>query len=104
VLKDLPPIPDFRDEGNPTLALMQLLREVTAEEGKGLAVQATKLERDRSLVAEVKESNQAANGGLATCECCGFTDAEASYLDPLPVPNLKECRKARLPAPTARAR
>jgi 5-methylcytosine-specific restriction protein A len=81
VLKDLPPILDFRDEGKVTIAITRLPRKVSAEEGKRLYGLATKLERDRGLVAAVKDRNRAANGGLVTCECCGFADAEASYLD-----------------------
>lgn len=81
VLKDLPPILDFRDLGKLSLVNAMLPRRVSAEEGKRLAAASTRLERDRELAAEVKERNRAANGGLVTCEGCGFADAEAGYLD-----------------------
>ena len=81
VLKDLPPILDFRDKGKLALAIAQLPHNVAADEGKRLAVLSTKLERDRDLVAEVKEINRAVHGGLVTCEGCGFADAAEGYLD-----------------------
>jgi len=81
VLKDLAPILDFHDPGKLVAVSAMLPRKVSAEEGKRLVEASTRLERDRRLAAEVKERNRAANGGLVTCEGCGFADSEAGYLD-----------------------
>lgn len=81
VLKDLPPILDFHDEGKLAVVGTFLPRKVSAEEGRRLASTAKKLERDRALAREVKELNRAAHAGLVTCEGCGFSDASAGFLD-----------------------
>lgn len=81
VLGDPPPILDFHDSGKLVLVEAHLPREVSIEEGRRLTAEATRLERDRDLAAEVKDRNRAVNGGRLVCGGCGFADKDAAFFD-----------------------
>lgn len=80
-LRDLDPIPGFRDPGTVCLVSTHLPRKVSAEEGRRIRKESIELERRGLLAAEAKRHNAQRHGGRHVCEACGFSDELAALFD-----------------------
>src|SRR4051794_4597961 len=81
ILRELDPIPGFRDPGTVYYAGTYPPCKVSADEGKELYRQSLERERDRELSRQVKEINKDRYGGRYTCEACGISSTDASLFD-----------------------
>lgn len=80
-LRDLDPIPGFRDPGHACLVSTYLPRKVSVEEGRRLRKESVELERRGQVAGEAKKQNARQHKGRHTCEACGFSDEMSALLD-----------------------
>lgn len=80
-LLDLPPLVNFREPDRVTLVGSMPPVSISKEEGQQLSKEVQVLERRSELARAAKALNRSANGGVLTCEACGFTDETTGMFD-----------------------
>ena len=80
-LLDLPPLVNFREPDRVTLVGSIPPVRISKEEGQRLLKEVQAVERRSELAKAAKARNQNANGGVLTCEACGFADETPSMFD-----------------------
>lgn len=80
-LVDLPPLANFREPTKVLQVGSMLPVRISKEEGQRLSRKVQFFERRSDLARAAKELNKRINGGLLTCEACGFTDVTPGMFD-----------------------